>query len=160
LSRCQLLRFRSWHGFLPIPKCKIASLACSRLPARPWMMSPLGACCAWWLAALVASVARAQPGEALVTVGAAIAFTLFVLLVARKGAMWLVERRDRAGRTTEAMFATVCVSLFVSALVTERIGIHALFGAFLLGVVVPYDSALARDIREKCEDLVVVLFLP
>lgn len=115
---------------------------------------------AWCLLALVASVARAQPGQALVTVGAAIAFTVFVLLVARKGAMWLVERRDRAGRTTEAMFATVCVSLVVSALVTERIGIHALFGAFLLGVVVPYDSALARDIREKCEDLVVVLFLP
>lgn len=38
--------------------------------------------------------------------------------------------------------------------------IHALFGAFLLGAVVPYDSQLARDIREKCEDLVVVLFLP
>lgn len=54
----------------------------------------------------------------------------------------------------------VCAALLLSALVTERIGIHALFGAFLLGSVIPHDSEFARDIREKCEDLVVVLLLP
>lgn len=115
---------------------------------------------AWCLLALVVSVARAQPGQVAFTVVAAIAFTLFVLFVARRGAVWLVRRRERAGKTTQAMFATVCVTLLIGALVTERIGIHALFGAFLLGVILPHDSALARDIREKCEDLVVVLFLP
>jgi Kef-type K+ transport system membrane component KefB len=115
---------------------------------------------AWCLLALVVGVARAQPGRVLVTVGAAIAFVFFVLVIARRGAVWLVRRQMTQGRTTQQMFATVCVSLLVSALVTERIGIHALFGAFLLGAVVPHDSQLARDIRQKCEDLVVVLFLP
>ncbi len=42
----------------------------------------------------------------------------------------------------------------------ERIGIHAIFGAFLLGTVIPPNSVLARDIHVKCEDLVVVLLLP
>jgi Kef-type K+ transport system membrane component KefB len=115
---------------------------------------------AWCLLALVVGVARAEPGSVVATAGAAIAFMAFVLLFARKGAMWLVRQRDRVGETTRGMLATICVSLLVSAIVTERIGIHALFGAFLLGAIVPYDSALARDIREKCEDLVVVLFLP
>jgi len=115
---------------------------------------------AWCLLALVVGVARAEPGSAVITAGAAIAFTVFVLLFARRGAMWLVRQRDRVGKTTRGMFAAVCVLLLVSAIVTERIGIHALFGAFLLGAIVPHDSALARDIREKCEDLVVVLFLP
>jgi Kef-type K+ transport system membrane component KefB len=115
---------------------------------------------AWCLLALVVGVARAQPGRVLVTVGAAIAFVFFVLVIARRGAVWLVRRQMTQGRTTQQMFATVCVSLLVSALVTERIGIHALFGAFLLGAVVPHDSQLARDIRQKCEDLVAVLFLP
>jgi len=115
---------------------------------------------AWCLLALVVGVARAQPGRVLITVGAAIAFILFVLVIARRGAVWLVRRQTSQGRTTQQMFAIVCVSLLVSALVTERIGIHALFGAFLLGAVVPHDSQLARDIREKCQDLVVVLFLP
>ena len=58
------------------------------------------------------------------------------------------------------MFAVVCAALLLSALVTERIGVHALFGAFLLGTVIPHNSVLARDIRARCEDLVVVLLLP
>jgi len=115
---------------------------------------------AWCLLALVVGVARAQPGRVLVTAGEAIAFILLVLVIARRGAAWLARRQMSQGRTTQQMFATVCVSLLVSALLTERIGIHALFGAFLLGAVVPHDSQLARDIREKCEDLVVLLFLP
>ena len=115
---------------------------------------------AWCLLALVVGIARAQPGRVLVTVAATVAFIFFVLVIARRGAAWLARRQMSQGRTTQQMFATVCVSLLISALVTERIGIHALFGAFLLGAVVPHDSQLARDFREKCEDLVVVLFLP
>jgi Kef-type K+ transport system membrane component KefB len=49
--------------------------------------------------------------------------------------------------------------MLVSALVTEAIGVHAIFGAFLLGAVIPNDSALARSLRQSGE-LVVVLFLP
>ena len=64
------------------------------------------------------------------------------------------------GRTTQDMFAVVCAAVLLSALAAERIGIHAIFGDFLLGTVIPHDSVLARDIRVKCEDLVVVLLLP
>jgi Kef-type K+ transport system membrane component KefB len=115
---------------------------------------------AWCLLALVVGVARAQSGRVLLTVASAIAFILFVLLVARRGAVWLARRQTSQGTTTQPMFAMVCISLLVSALLTERVGIHALFGAFLLGAIVPHDSQLARDMREKCEDIVVVLFLP
>jgi len=115
---------------------------------------------AWCLLGLVVGVARAQPGHVLLTVAGAIAFILFVLLIARRGAVWLARCQTSQGTTTQPMFAIVCVSLLLSALLTERIGIHALFGAFLLGAIVPHDSHLARDIREKCEDLVIVLFLP
>jgi len=83
-----------------------------------------------------------------------------MLSVVRKAALWLVRRQMLIGNTTQPMFAAVCVALLSSALITERIGIHALFGAFLLGAIIPHDSPLARDIREKCEDLVTVLFLP
>jgi Kef-type K+ transport system membrane component KefB len=58
------------------------------------------------------------------------------------------------------MFLLVCVGLLLSAVATERIGIHALFGAFLWGTLVPPDSALARDLIHRLEDVVVVLFLP
>jgi Kef-type K+ transport system membrane component KefB len=54
----------------------------------------------------------------------------------------------------------VCAALLLAALATQKIGIHALFGAFLIGAIIPHDSRLARDINSKFEDLVVVLFLP
>ena len=44
------------------------------------------------------------------------------------------------------MAAGAASALLASALATEAIGIHALFGAFLLGAVIPHDSALARDL--------------
>jgi Kef-type K+ transport system membrane component KefB len=115
---------------------------------------------AWCLLAFVISVAHAQTGTLLFTLFTTIAFIVFVLLVAKRGALRLVRWQTAKGRTTQNMFAVVCAALLLSALVTERIGIHALFGAFLLGTVVPHNSALAHDIREKCEDLVVVLLLP
>jgi Kef-type K+ transport system membrane component KefB len=54
----------------------------------------------------------------------------------------------------------LCVTILFAALATERIGIHAIFGAFLLGVVVPHDSALAYDVRSKLEQATVLLILP
>ena len=46
------------------------------------------------------------------------------------------------------------------ALATEAIGIHALFGAFLFGAIIPHDSPLAHAAAAKLTDVVVVLFLP
>ena len=89
-----------------------------------------------------------------------VAFILFVLFAVRRSALWLVRRRVQKGQTTRNMFAIVFASLLLAALIAERIGIHGLFGAFLLGTLIPHDSALTRDIRDKCEDLVVVLLLP
>jgi Kef-type K+ transport system membrane component KefB len=115
---------------------------------------------AWCLLAVVISVAHAQTGSLLFTLITTIGFILFVLLVAKQGALRLVRWQTVKGRTTQDMFAVVCAALLLAALLTERIGIHALFGAFLLGTVIPHNSLLACDIREKCEDLVVVLLLP
>ena len=115
---------------------------------------------AWCLLAFAISVAHAQSGSLLFILVTTIGFIFFVLLIAKRGALWLVRWQTRMGRTTQDMFAIVCAALLLSALVTERIGIHALFGAFLLGTVIPHNSVLARDIRARCEDLVVVLLLP
>jgi Kef-type K+ transport system membrane component KefB len=54
----------------------------------------------------------------------------------------------------------VFAALLLSALATEAIGVHSLFGAFLLGAVIPHDSAIARAFIAKLEDLVTVLLLP
>jgi Kef-type K+ transport system membrane component KefB len=56
--------------------------------------------------------------------------------------------------------SVVFATLLLGALVTEWIGIHALFGAFLIGVSIPHDSALARGLRVRLHDTVAVLLLP
>ena len=58
------------------------------------------------------------------------------------------------------LVALVLGGVLLSAVATERIGIHAVFGAFLFGAVVPHDSRLANALKEKLEDLVTILLLP
>ena len=63
-------------------------------------------------------------------------------------------------RLDQRVVALVFVGLLTSALVTEFIGIHAIFGAFLFGAVIPHDSAVARVLSRKLEDVVTVLLMP
>jgi Kef-type K+ transport system membrane component KefB len=50
--------------------------------------------------------------------------------------------------------------MLLSALTTEAIGIHAIFGAFLFGAVIPHDSLVARELAHRIEGLVTTLLLP
>src|SRR4029079_14654255 len=58
------------------------------------------------------------------------------------------------------MAVWVLVALLFSAMTAEWIGIHAIFGAFLLGAIIPHDSDIARDFQHKLEDIVKILLLP
>jgi Kef-type K+ transport system membrane component KefB len=83
-----------------------------------------------------------------------------MLLVVRPFAARLVRRYELRKDLPQGAIAAVFVGLLLSALATEAIGIHAIFGAFLLGAIVPHDSLLARELIRRLEDVVVVLFLP
>ena len=50
--------------------------------------------------------------------------------------------------------------VFASALITEIIGIHALFGAFLAGVIMPPSAGVRSLLKSKLETLSLVVFLP
>ncbi len=114
---------------------------------------------AWCLLALLLSVAQAEPGGALSTVGLTILFIGAVVLL-RPLLLRLVRFQDSRGPLTQGGVAVVFMSLLASALATEWIGIHALFGPFLLGAVIPHDSLVATQVRQKLEDTVMVLLLP
>lgn len=115
---------------------------------------------AWCLLALLIGVVRSTPEHALVTVALTAAFVLVMAAVVRRGALKLRTMRDQRGGLTQGMFLVVCLALLAATVAAESIGIHALFGAFMLGAIVPHDSALVRDITGKLEDFVVVMLLP
>jgi Kef-type K+ transport system membrane component KefB len=114
---------------------------------------------AWCLLAFVVGVAQAKVQGALLVTVLAIAFIATMFLVVRPLAARLLSRSGGRPPGREAVaLALVCV--LVSALTTEWIGVHGIFGAFLFGVVIPHDSALARALIERLEDLVLILLLP
>lgn len=116
---------------------------------------------AWCLLAFVSGVATAAVGGAARTVGLAAVYVFAMFLAIRPIVRWIAAREERSSHPASlTMLAVVIGMMLLSAVVTERIGIHALFGAFLFGALVPHDSQLARQIRARLEDIVVVLLLP
>jgi Kef-type K+ transport system membrane component KefB len=116
---------------------------------------------AWCLLAFVIAVVRAGDlVHGLQTTLLAGAF-IAVMVAAVRPFLARVARRFGTEETLgQAAVAAFLVVLLVSSLVSEIIGIHALFGAFLFGAIVPREGPVVRVLTEKVEDLVVILLLP
>lgn len=116
---------------------------------------------AWCILAFVVSIVRATAlTEAVVTTVLAVVYTLAMLLLVRPFLARLAARGSNREGMTQNAVAVTFVLLFVSAWITELIGIHALFGAFLMGAIIPRDGGFARVLAEKLEDIVVIVLLP
>jgi Kef-type K+ transport system membrane component KefB len=116
---------------------------------------------AWSLLAFVAAVATSQVGDAAWTVGLVLCYVAVMVFVVRPLASRFVEREQRSQEPlSHTAFAIVLTALLLSAVATEAIGIHALFGAFLLGAILPNKGRLPDQIRARLVDVVLVLFLP
>jgi Kef-type K+ transport system membrane component KefB len=109
--------------------------------------------------AFVVSVVRSQVGNAFWTFAFVALYVGLMLALVRPLVRRLVERHDATGLTQGAL-SLLTVGLLLSALATEWIGVHALFGAFLFGALIPHDSRIARELIRQIESLVLTLFLP
>jgi Kef-type K+ transport system membrane component KefB len=115
---------------------------------------------AWCMLAFVVSVARAQASGAVATIAMALGFILLMILGVRPAMVRLSLLYGNRGRLTQGVMAAIFIALLISASATELIGIHAVFGAFALGAVIPHDSGMARELTDRLEDIVIVLLLP
>jgi Kef-type K+ transport system membrane component KefB len=115
---------------------------------------------AWCLLALSVSVAHGAATDAVVSVILTVAFVAIALIAgAPLVRRWLV-RVESAPGLSKTTLAIILVAMLLSALATEYIGIHAIFGAFLLGAIVPQDSDVARGLGRQMHSLVTILLLP
>jgi Kef-type K+ transport system membrane component KefB len=115
---------------------------------------------AWCMLAFVVSVARAEASGALATIAMALAFIVLMAVVVRPTMVRLSLLYGNRGRLTQGVMAAIFIALLISASATELIGIHAVFGAFALGAVIPHDTGMARELTDRLEDIVIVLLLP
>jgi Kef-type K+ transport system membrane component KefB len=139
------------------------------LEERGLLKTPLGnasiACAAvddvtaWCLLAVVVAIVQASGmGPAFLTIGLAVAFVAFMIYVVRP---WVEQTLGgEAQHHRRGLIAGTVVFAFASAWITEMIGIHALFGAFLAGVVAPPGKEFRAALRDRLEILVSVLLLP
>lgn len=112
---------------------------------------------AWCLLAVVVSIAKADGlGNAGLTVAAALLFSGLMLFLLRPYAERLGDAAGSETQREKFLWAALTL-VFVSSLITEHIGIHALFGAFLAGVVMPSRPALRSFLTERLGSFTSVL---
>lgn len=115
---------------------------------------------AWCLLAAAVGAAQARGSSVVRTLVLSASFIIVVLALVRPALGLLVRRQEAAEKLAQRTLSGVMMCVLASALTAEAIGIHALFGAFLLGAVIPSQSRIARELTDKLEDVAVTLLLP
>ncbi|HWO01160.1 MAG TPA: cation:proton antiporter [Blastocatellia bacterium] len=117
---------------------------------------------AWCILAGITVIVRSSALElpAWFTFSGLVAFVLVMLFGVRRALRKLVPLYRKHGSLTQDLVAIILLVVLASGWITESLGVHALFGAFLAGVVMPRHPELSRELSQKLEALVVVLLLP
>ncbi len=116
----------------------------------------------WCILAGVVLLVRAgeSAGSLWFTVAGSAAFILFMIFVAQRIFARFTALYEKRKHVSKNMLALLLVVMLLSSWTTETLQIHALFGAFLAGVIMPKQSEFIADISHKLEDVAVVLLLP
>jgi Kef-type K+ transport system membrane component KefB len=117
---------------------------------------------AWCILAGIVVIVRSSGTDLPIwlMVGGLAVFVLLMLFVVRRGLEKIAARYDKRGSLTQDLVAIVFLVILGSGLITESLGVHALFGAFMAGLVMPRHPRLSRELTQKLEAIVVVLLLP
>ncbi len=116
---------------------------------------------AWFLIALATAVATAGSGLIVLrTIGWAVVFCTGMALLVRPLLGRAAVAYDEVGRLPGAWLTVIFAGVLASAYLTEEIGIAVIFGAFVMGLVMPRHAGLSEDVTRRVEDFVLTLLLP
>uniref|UniRef100_A0A1J3K1N6 Cation/H(+) antiporter 17 n=1 Tax=Noccaea caerulescens TaxID=107243 RepID=A0A1J3K1N6_NOCCA len=117
---------------------------------------------AWILLALAVALSGEgnSPLTSLWVFLAGAGFVLFCIYVVQPGLKWIAKQCPEGEQVKEQYVCLTLGIVLAASFMTDLIGIHALFGAFVIGVVFPKEGNFANSLVEKVEDLVSGLFLP
>ena len=115
--------------------------------------------CAWCLLAVVLASFDREPKHALLNIGGGLGYAAFTLLVLRpllaRGRRWI----EVDGELTESGLVGALALMAMGAAFTDLIGLHAVFGAFVMGAAMP-RGVVARGLIARIEPLTTALLLP
>ena len=113
----------------------------------------------WCVLAVVLATFGAGPGIAVLAIGGGIAYAAFILLFGRRLLAPLGRMVEREGEMSMTVLGITLALFCLSAFIMDAVGIHAIFGGFILGVVMP-RGLFVDELKKKVEPLAVVLLLP
>ncbi|CUM48587.1 unnamed protein product [Debaryomyces tyrocola] len=118
----------------------------------------------WILLALVVTLANASNAMNTVYILLlTVAWFLFLCFPVRLAMKFCLRRFTNdliSGEPSQILMLFILISVFISAFFTDIIGVHPIFGAFMVGVIVPRTNGYVIKITEKLEDLVHIVLIP
>jgi Kef-type K+ transport system membrane component KefB len=116
----------------------------------------------WCVLAYIVAVIRATGRHMPIwfTLGGIITFVLVMIFGVRRLLVPFENLYRRDGRLSETAFALMVLLALISALCTEWLGIHLLFGSFLMGAIMPKEHKFVRYVLDRFEVLIGILLLP
>lgn len=114
---------------------------------------------AWCVLAVVLATFGSGPGVAVLAIGGGLAFALVVLGFGRRVLAPLERMVEADGGLSHRVLGLVMIAFFLCVFAMDAAGIHAVFGGFLLGTVMP-RGRLTEELKQKVEPFAVVVLLP
>jgi hypothetical protein len=116
---------------------------------------------AWCLLALATAVAASgAASDALQVVALSIVFVAGMFLVGRRFLGRVSKAYDEVGHVPTLLLGAIFVGVLLSAYLANEIGIAAIFGAFVMGMIMPRHAGLTHDVTRSFESFVVLVLLP
>ena len=114
---------------------------------------------AWCVLAIVLATFGDGAGVAIKAIGGAAIFVVFMLTIAPRLLAPLGRMVEREQRLSPSVLGIVMILFMLCAWTMDAIGIHAVFGGFILGAVLP-RGLLTRELKRQLEPFAVVILLP
>jgi Kef-type K+ transport system membrane component KefB len=104
---------------------------------------------------VIAIIHATGPTSAILTVGLTLLFIVFMYAIVRP----LLVYADQHIHSKQLLIALILILLLLSAYITNAIGIHPIFGAFLMGIILPRKTTYVEEVR-SLDQVNNILFLP
>jgi Kef-type K+ transport system membrane component KefB len=114
---------------------------------------------AWLILAIVVGSVSGNMGVAALAAVGMVAYVVAVVALRRPILVPLARQADDDGRVSQVVLSVVLLILMLGALVTEVVGVHAVFGAFVLGAAFP-RGALSRELQRLIGPVTSTLLVP
>lgn len=113
----------------------------------------------WCVLAIVLATFGGGPGVAILAIGGGLLFAAFVILFGRKLLAPLGRAVEKRGEMSHTVLAITMICFFLSAFIMDAVGIHAIFGGFILGTAMPRGK-FVEELKKKVEPFAVIVLLP